>query len=859
MRKHLLPALPALLAALVLVGPALFGKRDFRPVDLRAWPPWSLELTPRGIRESRAASDLDAPEKTFLALPELLLARKEIARGRAPLWNPFNRTGGPLLSHSLEGLLYPPHWILFLLPPGKAFALLALLSFLLAALFTYLLLRTWKIPKTAALGGALFFAFSAQMAANAHFYMRQDTLALLPGVFWAFEAWRAGGKKSRLVWMALLLGGVWTAGFPPFAYAITAALGAWVLLAAGGTWREAGRREAIRVLGGAGFALFSGLLLAAPQVAPLLSYLPWSERTLPALGGDPRSWGADPAVLLTWAVPDLFGAPYTSARVPYLQSPLTWLLFLWSRPGTGLVTRFNFTENVLYLGALPLLLALWGISRPWRGKRGPLLALLAAFLVLALGLEGGLLSGILPGLRRACPSRLLPAAVFLAALFSARGLALFLGGHRPPRWIVLAGILLPAALALSWYLVHRMEEPAWKSWILRVLASRYRGPSGRIYTPAEIESLFLHGSILAAARKNLLSALAGALPWWALAGGTTALARTLRGRPPAWAGGALVLLGLLDLLHLALPLCPSFPSLDPFSGTPFHETLARERKRLAPSGGVTLARVGPAGTEPGLFPADLPTALGVRDLQAYAFVDRATHRPMERAWKVLSPGSPSILFRNGPWIGNLPDSALLEHPVLDLYGVTHLLARRPPAHGSYRVLLEEKGPGGSLCLLERKPRPPRARVVPRAVPLEDEKALERMASPHFRPDEIAFLPPGTRGIRGRGGGKVVFLDDTPGRVLLDVRDTGGGLLLLSDTWAPCWGARLDGKEVPLLRADTCFRGVALPPGNHHVEFLLSKGAFHLGLLLFAAGALLLAGLSTAGKGFLSRPGKGGRA
>ena len=97
-----------------------------------------------------------------------------------------------------------------------------------------------------------------------------------------------------------------------------------------------------------------------------------------------------------------------------------------------------------------------------------------------------------------------------------------------------------------------------------------------------------------------------------------------------------------------------------------------------------------------------------------------------------------------------------------------------------------------------------------------------------------------KAVEGKGGGEVTFLVDTPDRILLQVKGCGGGLLLLADTWAPGWSVRLDGEEAPLLRADTCMRGVALPPGDHKVEFLLSKAPFRLGLLLLAAGLALLA-------------------
>jgi hypothetical protein len=43
------------------------------------------------------------------------------------------------------------------------------------------------------------------------------------------------------------------------------------------------------------------------------------------------------------------------------------------------------------------------------------------------------------------------------------------------------------------------------------------------------------------------------------------------------------------------------------------------------------------------------------------------------------------------------------------------------------------------------------------------------------------------------------------------------LLVISDTWYPGWRAWVNGREVPLMRADYALRGVALPAGSHDVR------------------------------------------
>jgi hypothetical protein len=76
------------------------------------------------------------------------------------------------------------------------------------------------------------------------------------------------------------------------------------------------------------------------------------------------------------------------------------------------------------------------------------------------------------------------------------------------------------------------------------------------------------------------------------------------------------------------------------------------------------------------------------------------------------------------------------------------------------------------------------------------------------------------------------------RVRVDAAERG--LLVLTDTWYPGWHARVDGRPVPLYRADVTFRAVPVPRGEHEVElsFLPRSwlvGALSTGLTLAAIG------------------------
>ncbi len=55
------------------------------------------------------------------------------------------------------------------------------------------------------------------------------------------------------------------------------------------------------------------------------------------------------------------------------------------------------------------------------------------------------------------------------------------------------------------------------------------------------------------------------------------------------------------------------------------------------------------------------------------------------------------------------------------------------------------------------------------------------------------------------------------------------LLFLSDAYSVEWKVKIDGRDSKLYRADYAFRAIAVPAGNHSVEFYYSAESFHNGL------------------------------
>ncbi|HEY8743371.1 MAG TPA: YfhO family protein, partial [Chloroflexota bacterium] len=82
------------------------------------------------------------------------------------------------------------------------------------------------------------------------------------------------------------------------------------------------------------------------------------------------------------------------------------------------------------------------------------------------------------------------------------------------------------------------------------------------------------------------------------------------------------------------------------------------------------------------------------------------------------------------------------------------------------------------------------------------------------------------------------------RVQADITTDGTAFLVLKQAWYPGWRATVDGRRVPIYRADLAMQAVAVPPGRHMVvvdyrpaSVLLGAGVSALGLIV-----LLLVGL-----------------
>ncbi|HEU0069917.1 MAG TPA: hypothetical protein VFS04_01360 [Alphaproteobacteria bacterium] len=154
-----------------------------------------------------------------------------------------------------------------------------------------------------------------------------------------------------------------------------------------------------------------------------------------------------------------------------------------------------------------------------------------------------------------------------------------------------------------------------------------------------------------------------------------------------------------------------------------------------------------------------------------------------------------------------------DSPLARLLGIAVVATGRPiedilapDARGSLRFI----GKAGDAFLYENPSALPRVMVVGRAEPDEGQ------ALPNDPEDRV--LIPGLSAPRGEAGpaGVARILSRTRDEWRIVVEMGRPGYLVLNELAHPAWQASVDGRDLPILRANRLFRAVALPTGEHTV-------------------------------------------
>jgi hypothetical protein len=240
------------------------------PVDfINILPPWG------NWNQRHMVSNPEMNDLAMQIVPWAHQAREAWRSLHFPIWNALSGCGYPLLANGQSSAMSPLRLLALPLPLGYAMTAEAALKLLIGLTGMYLLCRRRYDELPSAIG-AIAFAFCTFVSTWMHFPI--VTVAVwLPAAFLAIELLIERATYPRflfavIVWATMLYG-----GHPETVTHVTFFGGLFALWIAF-VERPVPKRDAIRSLALAAFAIFAGAMLAAPFIATFAETVKKSQR-----------------------------------------------------------------------------------------------------------------------------------------------------------------------------------------------------------------------------------------------------------------------------------------------------------------------------------------------------------------------------------------------------------------------------------------------------------------------------------------------------------------------------------------------------------------------------------------------------
>jgi hypothetical protein len=145
---------------------------------------------------------------------------------------------------------------------------------------------------------------------------------------------------------------------------------------------------------------------------------------------------------------------------------------------------------------------------------------------------------------------------------------------------------------------------------------------------------------------------------------------------------------------------------------------------------------------------------------------------------------------------------------------------------------------------------PRAFFVDRYRVLERGRILEEIGTPRFDPATEVLLeqePPGA--VESAEGSGVTIIEYGLNAIRLRAHVERPCIMVLSEIHYPDWRAVVDGRRLPIMRADYCLRALALDPGDHDILFEIHSDVLRRSLAVSIA-SLAVAAVAAVGAGLI---------
>jgi hypothetical protein len=801
----------ALAAILALASLALFWKVIFTPSTLFFWDVFNYTY----------------PSARFI---------QEMCRhGSLPYWIPYLNYGQPFLENPNHLFFYPYTLFIILLPLDLAYPLHYVIHFALGGIGTYLLARRWNQTRVASFFSGFVFEFSGPLLSLGNLYNHAACAAWIPWALLATD--RAVESLGVAVRPWILLTLVFSLQFlaaEPLTFLATFGLCLAYALYLRGTRRPLISAANLRIL--TGFALAGCLMVAlcAAQFLPSVDLLSHSRRGAQGLRfrEETSSWSLHPLALMEVVAPDFYAPAKTSAG-----------------HFARMIDDFDHTYLIsLFIGCVPLFFALagWALSGDQRRN------FVAGALLLILALSFGHFTPVfslayllIPPLALVrFPIKLLILVAMLAAVLSGWGLDTLRGVS--DRWSAQRKrVLAPLYVALIFLITS-----LFLAWVFPKAVTLATGWALRLQGLETAEARRAAESIVVMVRVFFPGLIGFALGGLLLVVGLEQRKGWARYGVEAFAALGLVQL-VLSGNHVNATVPKIFytyrpPVLSEFNGPP-------GSYRVAP-----LARYprtpfskGDAGRYVNF--QSIPEAARLPESALGAFYDKlllATGAMSERVEANLNldieRSLPPYLYDLMIFMASQAPNHLHVDCLLGRTNVRYVIrSGRWDSSGSRLISEIFNGTPKPSYLYEDLYFVPRAYVAGTSIfTTSPPETLRRMASPDFDAlgNVILAAHPGdSPSVQGSGpAGRVEIIEHQPNnKVTLKADLSRPGYIVLLDRYDSNWHASLDGRDVPVLRANQLFRAVYAGPGQHVIVFYYRQQGLLAGMFISALTVMAL--------------------
>src|SRR3989344_3358868 len=159
-----------------------------------------------------------------------------------------------------------------------------------------------------------------------------------------------------------------------------------------------------------------------------------------------------------------------------------------------------------------------------------------------------------------------------------------------------------------------------------------------------------------------------------------------------------------------------------------------------------------------------------------------------------------------------------DSKTVDLLGVKYVLSFSDLNSSKLKKVFQE----GKTIVYENMNALQRAFFVSKIVHAKDNnEAIKIIFEDSFNPRNTAVVEGVDKELQNMEettGGEVNIVHYSENKVIIEAESSGGGFLVLTDTFYPTWKVMVDSKQENIYRTDYNFRGVSVPKGKHRIEF-----------------------------------------